>query len=220
MQVKQERSRRNWRFYLISGLSLLLTVLLAAGAVFFWEELQQARGYGYVSGFLVSILGGVTIIPVPSLLVTFTLGHILNPVYVGLVSGFGEALGGITTYLTGAGVETMWSRLRSKEQNLENQLGRRFDIVRPGQSQLWSKGEAFYNRLAKRVGGQRGYWVLFIVSAMIMSPFYFAGLAAGSLRMGLLRFFLISWAGKTVKGMTVAFAGYGGLYFLLRWIGI
>ncbi len=218
-QVEQGRPRRSWRFYLISCLSFLLTVLLAVAVVYFWEEIQQAKGYGYAGGFLVSILGGVTIIPVPSLVVIFTLGGVLSPLFVGLISGFGEALGGLTIYLTGAGAETIWSRFRIKEQAFQRQLGLGDDITRPVQSQFWSRGEAFYNRLLKWVGGREGALVVFIVAAMPLSPFYFAGLAAGSLRMGLLRFFLLSWAGKTIKGLTIAFAGYGGLYFLLKWIG-
>ena len=206
--------------YLIGSLSFLLTVLLVIAIIYFWEQIQQAKGYGYVGGFLVSILGGVTVIPVPSLLVTFTLGRALNPAYVGLVSGLGEALGGITIYLTGAGAETIWSRLRSKEQTFERRLGLGDDVSRPVQSQFWSKGEAFYNRLVNWTGGRGGSWVVFIVAAMPLSPFYFAGLAAGSLKMGLLRFFLVSWAGKTIKGLIIAFAGFGGLYFLPQWIGV
>jgi membrane protein YqaA with SNARE-associated domain len=217
--VEQGRRQRSRGFYLISGLGFLLTVPLLVAAFYFWEEIQHVRSYGYIYGFLVSIMGGITVIPVPSLLVTFTLGRVLNPVYVGLVSGLGEALGGITIYLTGAGVGTIWSKLWSKERNDEGQPGRRYDIVRPVESQFWSKGESFYNRLVDWVGGRRGSWVVFIVSALVISPFYFAGLAAGTLRMGLLRFFLVSWAGKTIKGLTVAFAGYGGLYFLLKWMG-
>lgn len=165
---------------------------------------------------MVSVLGGVTVIPAPSLAVTFTLGRVLNPVYVGLVSGFGEALGGLTIYLTGASAETIWSRLRYKEQNLERRLGLGYDI---GQRVHYRFGEAFYNRLVKWVGGKGGSSVVFIVAAMPLSPFYFAGLAAGTLHMGLMRFFLLSWTGKTIKGMTVAFAGYWGLRSLLQWIG-
>ncbi len=226
--VEQKRPKKSRLLYIISGLSFLLTVLLFIAVFRFWEEIQHTGGYGYAGGFLVSIMGGMTIIPVPSLLVIFTLGRVLKPifgpeyvgpVYVGLVSGLGEALGGITVYLTGTGVETIWSRIRSKEQTIEYQHGRRYDIVRPVQYQLWSKGEAFYNRLTERVGRQGGSWAVFIVSAMVISPFYFVGLAAGSLRMGLLRFFLVSWAGKTIKGVTIAFAGYGGIHILLRWFG-
>ena len=219
-QVEQGGRKRSWVVYLISGLGFLLTVLLFVAVFYFWEEIQHVRSYGYVYGFLISIMGGITIIPVPSLLVTFTLGRVLNPVYVGLVAGFGEALGGITIYLTGAGVGTIWSRLRSREQNDERQPVRRYDIVRPVESQFWSKGESFYNRLVDWIGGRRGSWVVFIVSALVISPFYFAGLAAGTLRMGLLRFFLISWAGKTIRGLSIAFVGYGGLYFLpQQWLG-
>jgi len=227
-EVEQERPKRSRRFYLIGSISFLLTLLLVAAIIYFWEEIQRAQAYGYVGGFIVSILGGITVIPAPSLLVIFTLGRVLKPafgpeylgpVYVGLVSGLGEALGGITIYLTGAGVETIWSRFRSKEQAFERRLGLGDDIARPVQSQFWSRGEAFYNRLVGWVGRPGGSWVVFIVAAMPLSPFYFAGLAAGSLRMGLLRFFLVSWAGKTIKGVIIAFAGYGGLYFLLRWIG-
>lgn len=220
IEAEQARPKRSWRVYLIGSLSFLLTVLLVIAIIYFWEQIQQAKGYGYVGGFLVSILGGVTVIPVPSLLVTFTLGRALNPAYVGLVSGLGEALGGITIYLTGAGAETIWSRLRSKEQTFERRLGLGDDVSRPVQSQFWSKGEAFYNRLVNWTGGRGGSWVVFIVAAMPLSPFYFAGLAAGSLKMGLLRFFLVSWAGKTIKGLIIAFAGFGGLYFLPQWIGV
>jgi membrane protein YqaA with SNARE-associated domain len=202
------KQKRNWVSYVISSIGVLLTVLLIAALVVYWKEIPNIGAYGYLGEFLVSILGGITIIPAPSLIVTFTLGHALNPVFIGLVSGFGEAIGGITTYLTGAGVETMWSRIRSREQALESV-----------QSRFWMKGETFYNRLVDWVGGRGGSWVVFIVSAMIISPFYFAGIAAGSLRMGLLRFFLLSWAGKTIRGLIIAFAGYGGLYFLLKWIG-
>ncbi len=214
-QVKQERTKRGRSFYLIGGFSFLLTVLLVFAAIYLWEEMQQAQAYGYVGEFLVSVPAGITIVPAPALPVTFTLGRILNPVYVGLVSGFGEALGGITVYLTGTGVENVWSRLRIRTQRPENQPGPGYDLVQPVQSKLWSKGQAIYNRLSHWVGGRAGSLVVFIAAAVpLLSLFYPAGLAAGSLRMGLPRFFLSSWAGKTVKGLIVAFAGYWGLFFL------
>lgn len=228
IQVRQERRKWNWRFYLISSISFVLMVALIGAIIYFREEMQHAQAYGYTGGFLVSILGGITVIPAPSLLVIFTLGRFLKPVfgpeyvgpvYVGLVSGFGEALGGITVYLTGAGAETIWSRFRSREQTFERRLGLEDNVARPVESQFWSKGEAFYNRLVKWAGGHGSSWLVFVTATIPLSPFYFAGLAAGSLRMGLLRFFLLSWAGKTIKGMIIAFAGYGGLHFLLRWIG-
>ncbi|MFC2024955.1 VTT domain-containing protein [Chloroflexota bacterium] len=217
-QIKQEKPKKG-RYYLISGLGFLLAVLLLVAAVYFREEIRHLEGYGYLGVFIVGVLCGVTIIPAPTLLLVFAFGNILNPAYVGLVAGLGGAAGGITVYLTGAGAETMWSRFWHKKRASEHQSSQRYDIVGPVQSKFWSRGEAFYRRLVKRVGGKGGYWVLFVTSAMIISPFYFAGLAAGSLRMGLLRFFLISWAGKTIRYLIVAFAGHWGLYFLLKLIG-
>jgi len=222
-QVKQEAQKRGWGQYLLIGIGFLLTVLLVVAVVFFWEEMRvESLGYqyGYAGGFLVGILGGITIIPIPSLLVVFTLGGVLNPIYVGLISGLGEALGGITVSLTGAGGGAIWSRLRSKQQAFYDQPSPSYDKPTPVQSKLRSRWQTFYDRLAGSVGRQGSSWLVFVVSAMVFSPFYFAALAAGSLHMGLKRFFLASWAGKTIKGLIVACAGYWGLHFLLQWIGV
>ena len=222
-QVEQETQKKEWRHYLLIGIGFLLTVLFVVAVVFFWEEMRvESLGYqyGYAGGFLISILGGITLIPVPSLLVIFALGGVLNPVYVGLLSGLGEALGGITVYLTGAGGGALWSKLWSRQQASYDQPSPGYDIVTPVQSKLHSRGQAFYNRLAGLVGRRGSSWLVFVVSAMVISPFYFAGLAAGSLHMGLKRFFLVSWAGKTVRGLIIAYAGHWGLYFLLQWIGV
>ena len=229
-QVEPERQTREWRNYFLIGTGFLFTALFVVAIVYFWNEIRDVESlayrYGYAGGFLASILGGVTIIPVPSLLATFTLGGVLtpvygvlNPVYVGLISGLGEALGGITVYLTGAGGGVVWSKLWSKGQNFNDQSSPSYDIVTPVQSKFRSRGQAFYDRLAGSVGRRGSSWLVFVASAMVISPFYFAALAAGSLHMGLKRFFLVSWAGKTVRGLIIAYAGYGGLYFLLQWTG-
>ena len=198
-------------------------MLLTVGIVYSWDEMRDveslASGYGYAGGFFVSILGGITIIPVPSLLVIFTLGGVLNPVYVGLVAGLGEAVGGITVYLTGAGGGAIWSRLQARQQSIYEQPRPSYDIVTPVQSRINSRWQTMYDRLARSIGRRGSSLLVFVVSAMVFSPYYFAGLAAGSLHMGLRRFFLLSLAGKTVKGMMVAYAGYWGLHFLLKWIG-
>lgn len=198
-------------------------MLLTVGIVYTWDEMRDveslASGYGYAGGFFVSILGGITIIPVPSLLVIFTLGGVLNPVYVGLVAGLGEAVGGITVYLTGAGGGAMWSKLRARHQAIYDQPRPSYDIVTPVQSRINSRWQTMYDRLARSIGRRGSSFLVFVVSAMVFSPYYFAGLAAGTLHMGLRRFFLLSLAGKTVKGMMVAYAGYWGLHFLLKWLG-
>jgi len=41
-----------------------------------------------------------------------------------------------------------------------------------------------------------------------------------AMHFGLPKFFFVCWAGKTVKGMAVAYPGYYGLGSILRWTGI
>ena len=230
-QVEPESQRRNWRTYLIIiGLVTLFILVPIVAMVYFKEEIRQAQGYGYAGVFVVGLLCGITIIPAPTQFLIFTFGNILKPLYgfgpdyvgpayVGAVAGLGSAIGGVTVYLTGAGVQTIWSRLRNREQALQRRLGLGNEVTGLTQSQFWSKAKAFYNRVINWMSGRGGAWVVFISSAIVISPFYPAGLAAGSLRMGLLRFFLVSWAGKTVRYLYVAYAGYYGLQFILKWIG-
>ena len=135
------------------------------------------------------------------------------------LAGFGEALGGITIYLTGAGGSTIWSKLRARQKANNKQPSVEDDDIPLVSHKLQSKQRAFFNRVVAPMQRWNSFWPVFIASAMLVSPFYFVGLGAGALGMGLRKFFLISWAGKTVKGLYVAFAGYWGLYFLLQWLG-
>lgn len=55
-----------------------------------------------MGAFLVSVLCCATVVvPVPGLIIVFTLGAVLNPLLVGLVSGVGGTLGEMTGYLLG-----------------------------------------------------------------------------------------------------------------------
>ncbi|MFH1382740.1 MAG: VTT domain-containing protein [Chloroflexota bacterium] len=208
--VQEEKSHRH--IYIIGSVSLLLTIILAIATVYYWKEIRASLSYyGYAGGFVVSILGGIAVIPAPSLLIVFTLGHALNPFFVGLIAGLGEAMGGITTYLTGAGFGSIFSRL--------NPHGATDSGYHPIPATFRMRAQTFYNRVSRWAEGRGSAWTVFITSALVFSPYYFAGIAAGTLRIGLWRFFLLSWAGKTVKGMMVAFAGYYGISLLLKLFG-
>ena len=219
LQVASKTRNRTWIFRIVSIVIVVITLLLAAAAVYFHEEIRNVQSYGYLGVFFVGVLCGVTIIPAPTLVLVFTMGKVLNPLYVGLIAGFGGAIGGITVYLTGAGIMHFGSRFFPSGFSPEHPEDAEYNSKKALQSRFWARGQSFYNRIYKWVGGKGGSWTLFIVSALVISPFYFAGLAAGSLRMGLLRFFLISWAGKTVRYLTVAFAGYWGIKLIEKWIG-
>lgn len=215
MQDKVKKRGMRWHHYLsIVSLVALFIVLPMIALLYFQEEIKQAQAYGYAGVFVVGLLCGITIIPAPTQLLVFTFGSVLHPVWVGLIAGLGSAIGGITVYLTGAGAQTIWAKLRNREQALQHRLGVDNDVASLEQTEVWSKWKAFYEGLVKWINGKQGSWALFITSALVISPFYPAGLAAGSLRMGLVKFFLISLAGRMVRYLSIALAGYYGLGFI------
>jgi membrane protein YqaA with SNARE-associated domain len=82
----------------------MLAVVVTLVIVAFRDELARFERYGYPGVFLISLLGNATVIlPAPSLAVVFGMGGLLNPLFVGLVAGVGEALGELTGYLAGYG---------------------------------------------------------------------------------------------------------------------
>lgn len=183
------------REYLIGTLGLVLTLALCALVIVYWDYIHRAAQYGYLGVFFISILTGVTVlIPVPGLLVVFTLGSILEPAIVGALAGFGEALGSIFIYLTGYGGHTALEKL----ETIDHRFTTRFEN--------WIRSH--------------GIIAVFFMSS-IVNPLFFPFVAvAGAMHFGLTKFFLLCWAGKTIKGMAVAYLGYYGLGSILHWIGI
>ena len=216
VRAESKRGGMRWHHYLIISLAALFLALPVIVLLYFQEEIQKAQAYGYAGVFVVGLLCGITVIPAPTQILIFTFGHVLNWWLVGLIAGLGSAIGGITIYLTGAGAQNVWTRFRNREWAFQHRLGIDNEIANLQESKAWSKWKAFYERLARWINGKGGYWAVFLTSAVVFSPFYPAGLAAGSLRMGLIKFFLLSWAGKTVRYLYVAAAGYYGLEFILR----
>jgi len=186
----------------VAGLALAVGVALAV--IFYWEEVHALGGYGYLGAFIIGFGGGATyIIPVPEAPVVFVLGTVLKPsfapylgpVFVGAAAGLGETVGGLTIYMTGYGG------------------GAALAGSKHGKIQIT------YLRLARWME-RRGSLILFILSAVLNPFFYPAALAAGAMRFSLKKYIIICIVGKTIKGITVAAAGYWGLGGLLRALGV
>jgi len=182
--------------YLLGIFGIVATLLMAAAVVYYWEWVHDLGAYGYVGAFLISILGGATIIvPVPMLAVIFALGRVMEYSWlVGLANGLGETVGAITIYMTGYG----------------------------GGSALYYRTHGrLHTAYVKMMGlmERRGWLILFVLAAILNPFFYPAALAAGALRFGVKRYILITCVGKIIKGMTVAYVGYWGLRGLLRMLG-
>lgn len=179
--------------YLLALLAGITVLLLALATVYFWDKVQSLGHYGYLGAFLISILGGATIIiPIPAMAMVFALGGVLKyPLLVGGVAGLGEALGEMTAYFGGLG----------------------------GQATFQNKYQSLYTRMEQWIE-RRGALALFASAAVPNPIFYFTGVLAGALRYPLWKFFLLTWMGKMVKNIGVALAGYWGLRFVLRWLGM
>lgn len=197
------------REYWIGILTIGATSLLALVIVVQWRTVQTMTGYGYFGGFVVSLLGGATVlVPIPMSAVQFALGGVLQPWFgpplagplcVGLICGLGESLGALSIYATG------YSGAKPLLDNPAN--------PRPGRISKW------YRKLM-RLLEKRGSLPLFFVSA-VMNPFFYpTSLAYGASRFGVRRYFLICFAGKTIKCSLTTFAGYFGLSELFKALGI
>ncbi len=182
--------------YALGIFGIAATLVMAAAVVYYWEWVHDLGAYGYVGAFLISILGGATIIvPVPMLAVIFALGRVMEYTWlVGIANGLGETVGALIIYMTGYG----------------------------GGSAIYSRTHGRLNTAYVKMMGlmeRRGWLILFVLAAILNPFFYPAALAAGALRFGAKRYILITCVGKIIKGMTVTYAGYWGLRGLLRTLG-
>ena len=185
-------NRRKSRDYVLGGLSVALTVALCMLVIIYWQEFMQFSKYGYVGVFIVSFLAGITVlVPVPSVFIVFTLGAVLNPVLVGLIAGVGEATGSMGVYLTGLSSARAFHALDHKVM---------------AKFRAWIKS--------------RGALSVFAMSA-IFNPLFFPFTAiAGMMHYGWWRFFLLCLAGKSLKNILVAAAGYYGFKLLINLVGV
>jgi len=178
-------------FY-ISGLAILITLLLCVVVVYYWDYIAELQSYGYLGVFIISLFAGsIMVLPIPYVAVVFTLGGVLNPALVGVASGLGASVGAMTIYLAGYG----------------------------GHSLFRNYNDAIYSRMVGWVQ-RRGSIAVFIMSAVFNPLFIPMAITLGMLRFRLWKFFVLCWAGNTVKSLAIAYAGYLGLRSLLHWVGV
>ncbi len=80
---------------LVIGISLYLFTLPE-------EQIARLEAYGYPGIFLLSILVNATILlPVPGVLLVFSMGAVFHPLGVALAAGTGAAIGELSGYLAG-----------------------------------------------------------------------------------------------------------------------
>jgi membrane protein YqaA with SNARE-associated domain len=143
------------------------------------------------------------------MILTFTLGSILNPFFVALVSGFGNGVGNALVYLTGRGgllfFRNMGMSAPSKEDH-PSKLGRFLRKLRMPRMTEFAR--------------RRALWAVFVLSIYpnpILTPII---IGMGAARYHFWKFFFACLAGKIVQGLILSFLGYFGLRSLLQIFGI
>lgn len=194
-EIKKKGSSKS--AYIIGITGALATVLMAIAVIYFRDYVRALTGFGYLGAFLVSILGGASIIiPVPMLAIIFALGGIMKyPWLVAVFGASGELIGALTIYMTGHGAGKILSN--SKHGRIQSAYERMLNLME-----------------------RRGPLTLFAVASVVNPFFYPTALAAGALHFGLKRYIPIVLAGKLIKGMTVVYAGYWGLKGIFHALGI
>jgi len=177
---------------IIGGTSLAVTIVLSVIIINNRSYLNQIAEWGYLGCFFVNVLtNGTFILPGFGIVITFTLGGVLNPAIVGAVAGIGEAIGATGAYFTGY-------------------AGR--GLLRDSNSSLYLR----FSNIIDRHGSK----AIFFTSAVLTPLFYPFAVFLGMVRFGWVRFFLVTWAGRTVKSMVIAYLGYFGLKVILQWLGL
>ncbi len=141
------------------------------------------------------------------MILTFTLGSLLNPILVGLVSGVGNGIGNALIFWTGRG---------------GHRLFRNFLAPTPTASPPRSRLGRFFKKISRvpEFAKRRVLLAIFLLSIYpnpVLTPLI---LGMGAMRYRFWPFFLACLAGKTVQGMLLSYLGYFGLRSLLRFLGV
>ena len=209
--VQYPRGQKRWpkRDLWLGVIAITLTVALSVVAVFYKDALMGIANiahYGLLGMFIIAFLAGsvlsITAVPVPYIIIVFTLPGVLvpqwgllAPVWVGLVSAFGASLGQLLTFIIAYGGSHLSQRLSS---NVNNSGSSRFVD--------WAQ--------------RHGSWAVFAMSA-VFNPFHLPmTLAIAVLRYPPWKFFLFSLLGNSVKSLFIAFCGYYGLSSVFRLLGL
>jgi membrane protein YqaA with SNARE-associated domain len=201
------------RKYIAISLLAAIVIITVGGSVLLvqhWEYMKMLEKQGLLGLFLISIFAGSPIpIPSPNMILTFTMGSIFNPALVGLVSGFGNAMGNALVYLTGRGGLLFFRNLgltRSSNENHPSWIDR---ILKK-----------FRMPRVREFGRKHALLAVFILG-MYPNPVLMAIIIGmGAARYNFWKFFVVCWAGKTVESFVLSYLGYFGLRSILHYFGV
>lgn len=143
------------------------------------------EAFSYPGAFILSLISNLILFfPIPYLLFIFWLGAILNPVLLGVISGFAATLGKIVVYYIGFGGRVL----------LDEEQRRKMEF-------------------AKRVMDKYGDLAIFIM-AVTPFPDDALYIPLGMIRYNILRFFIFCLLGKVVLTLIITIGGYLSISFI------
>ena len=177
---------------IIGGSSLAITIVFCVLIIQNRGFIEKIGEWGYIGCFVINLLAsGTLVMPGLGIPITFTLGGVLNPAIVGAVAGIGETLGSLGAYFTGYS----------------------------GRGLLRDSNNSLYIRLGNLLH-RHGSKVVFVMASVVNPIYYPFAVFVGMIRFGWIKFFLATWAGRTIKNMVIAYLGYFGLRSILGWLGL
>lgn len=189
MPISQD-SRPRARWLPVAGRILAIVFAIAITVAIFAmrDRIGQLKAMGYAGAFAIMLVGNATII-LPAPGLTFVFA--LGSALNAIPVGLAAGAGGALGELTGY-------------------------LAGYGGSAV-IRHQALYQRFE---GWMRRYGLAtLLVLAIIPNPFFdIAGVAAGALRYTWWRFLLVSWLGKTIQGVLIAYAGSVSAGWVLDWL--
>jgi uncharacterized membrane protein YdjX (TVP38/TMEM64 family) len=179
---------RRTRTRLLRVLAVLLVIAISVVIFLLSDRIQQLRSLSYGGAFVIMLLGNATVI-LPAPGLTIVFS--LGAAFNPLLIGVSAGAG------AGLGELTGYLAGYSGRAAIEgNDVYRRFE--------RWMR--------------RYGFLAIFIL-AVIPNPFFdIAGIIAGALHFTWWRFLLVTWCGKTVQGIAVAYAGSLSANWILKWL--
>ncbi len=180
------------RVTILRILVLVGVIAIIAGLFIFKDQVKKLQDYGYLGIFLLSIAANATIIiPIPGIALTTAMGAIFNPVGVAIAAGLGASLGELTGYLAGFSGQGVAERSR------------------------------LYYRLTSWMKAHQNlaYGAIFLLAFIPNPAFDMAGMASGALKIPIWKFLLACSAGKILKMLLFAYAGYYSVSWLSVLVG-
>ena len=186
-------TRSNWRLNVARVATVLVLIGLTVLFYLIRDQVETLRNFGYPGIFLINLIAsGSIVLPIPALPFVFVMGA-ATEIYSVFWIGIAAGLGSTLGEMSG------YAAGFSGQTLVENMpMYQRFH--------QWTE--------------RYGLWTI-VVLAIIPNPLFdMAGIAAGTLRMPLWKFFVGTLIGKLIKMWIVAYAGANSIGWIARLMGL